>query len=100
MRGNRSALLPVPASRLINSRDNQFGATPAGWAIEYLLEMGGYLGIELRDLAFAIQVGDVRWVARFLERFPALRQASDADGKPFRQLARESGNAEIAGLFG
>src|ERR1700719_4023235 len=84
----------------INSTDSQFGATPAGWAIEYLREMGVYLAIELDDLATPIQVGDTRWIARFLKRFPSLRQASDTNGTPFRQLARESGNREIAGLFG
>lgn len=85
--------------RLANQRDES-GATPAGWAIEYLREMGGYLAIELHDLAYAIQLGDTRWVARFLKRFPSLRQASDTDGTPFQWLARESGNREIAGLFG
>jgi ankyrin repeat protein len=35
----------------INSRDSQFGATPAGWAIEYLRERGGYLDTELSDFA-------------------------------------------------
>jgi len=84
----------------INSTDSQFGATPAGWAIEYLREMGGYLAIELNDLAYAIQLGDVRWVARFLKRFPLLRQGSDTNGTPFRRLAQDSGNPEIAGLFG
>jgi PhnB protein len=84
----------------INIADSQFGATPTGWAIEYLREMGGYLGIELNDLAYAIQLGDLRWVTRFLERFPALRLASDKNGRPFQQLARESGNREIAKLFG
>ena len=84
----------------INSTDSQFGATPAGWAIEYLREMSGYLAIELDDLAYAIQLGDTRWVARFLKRFPLLRQASDTNGIPFQRLARESGNREIAGLFG
>lgn len=84
----------------INSTDSQFDATPAGWAIHYLREMGGYLAIELNDLAYAIQLGDARWVARFLERFPSLRQASDTKGRPFQQLARESGNREIARLFG
>jgi PhnB protein len=84
----------------INSADRQFGATPAGWAIEYLRELGGYLAIELNDLAYAIELGDVRWVTRFLERFPALRQASDTNGRPFQQLARESGNREVARLFG
>ena len=83
----------------INSTDNQFGATPAGWAIEYLRERGGFLGIELADFAYAIQQGDVRWVARFLTRFPALRQASDMDGKPFRQLAEESNYPEIIALL-
>jgi len=84
----------------INIFDSQFGATPTGWAIEYLREMGGQLGIELRDLAYAIQLGDVRWVKRFLKRFPTLRQESDKDGTPFQQLARESGNREITRLFG
>jgi len=84
----------------INSVDGQFGATPAGWAIEYLREMGGFLAIELDDFAYAIQLGDTRWVVRFLKRFPSLRQASDSHGTPFQRLARESGNREIAGLFG
>jgi ankyrin repeat protein len=83
----------------INSRDSQFGATPAGWAIEYLRERGGYLGIELRDVAYAIENGDARWVARFLKRFPSLRQGRDINGKPFRELAEESGNREVLALF-
>jgi ankyrin repeat protein len=83
----------------INCRDSQFGATPAGWAIEYLRERGGYLGIELADFAYAIEHGDTRWVARFLQRFPALRHAKDINGTPFRQLAKESGNPEIMSLF-
>lgn len=84
----------------INSPDGEFGATPAGWAIEYLRELGGHLGIELEDLAYAIAQEDVRWVARFLKRFPLLRQANYKDGTSFRQLAQESGNDEIASLFG
>jgi ankyrin repeat protein len=84
----------------INRTDGQFGATPTGWAIEYFREMGGFLGIELDDLAYAIQTRDVRWVARFLERFPSLREMSDNSGTPFRQLAQHSGNKEIAKLFG
>jgi ankyrin repeat protein len=84
----------------INAPDSQFGATPAGWAIEYLREMGGFLGIELDDFAYAIRRGEFDWVARFLKRFPALRGASDTQGKPFKLLAEESGNAEIAKLFG
>jgi ankyrin repeat protein len=83
----------------INARDAKFGATPAGWAIEYMREIGGLLGIELSDFAFAIGRDDVEWTARFLKRFPALRQAVDEHGTPFRLLAQQSGNSAIAGLF-
>jgi ankyrin repeat protein len=83
----------------INKADGQFGATPTGWAIEYLRERGGFLAIELDDLAYAIEHGDAKWVARFLKRFPTLRQCIDTKGKPFRQLAQESGNPEIMGSF-
>jgi ankyrin repeat protein len=84
----------------INARDSEFGATPAGWAIEYLREMGGFLAIELDDLAYAIRRGEVEWVTRFVKRFPTLRKASDTQGVPFTLLAQQSGNPEIAKLFG
>ncbi len=84
----------------INATDSRFGATPAGWAIEYLREMGGFLAIELDDLAHAIRRSEVEWVTRFLNRFPAFRGASDTQGKPFKLLAEQSGNQEIANLFG
>ena len=83
----------------VNAKDSEFGATPTGWAIEYLRELGGFLAIELDDFTHAIQRGEIEWVARFLRRFPALREASDAKGRPFKLLARESGNQEIASLF-
>lgn len=78
----------------INSRDTAFGATPTGWAIEYLRELGGHLAIELEDLSYAIQQGDVKWTARFLQRFPELKK-----DRRFIQLAHESGNAAIIDLF-
>jgi ankyrin repeat protein len=84
----------------INAADGEFGATPAGWAIEYLREMGGFLAIELDDFAHAIRQGEVEWVKRFIRRFPALRGANDTQGKPFKVLAHECGNREIAKLFG
>ena len=84
----------------INATDTQFGATPTGWAIEYLREMGGFLAIELNNLTHAIRRGEVEWVTRFLHRFPALREASDTQGTPFKLLAEQSGNQEIAELFG
>jgi len=83
----------------INAADSEFGATPTGWAIEYLREMGGFLGIELEDFAYAIERGNAEWVARFLKRFPALREASDTQGRPFKVLAQQSGNVEVAKMF-
>ena len=84
----------------INATDSRFGATPAGWAIEYLRELGGFLGIELNDFAHAIKRGDLEWTTRLLRRFPRLRQASDTLGTPFRILAEQSGNPDIVRLFG
>ena len=98
--GHRSVVQELVARGAeINARDGKFGATAAGWAIEYMREMGGFLAIELEDLAHAIRRGEVEWVKRFLRRFPSLRGASDAQGKPFKLLAQESGNKEIADLF-
>ena len=83
----------------INARDAKFNATPAGWAIEYLREMNGLLGIELEDFAFAVREGDLKWIARFLNRFPALRDAADRDGTPFRKLVEATANPDIIKLF-
>jgi len=83
----------------INARDSRFNATPAGWAIEYLREKGGLLGMEIEDVIFAIRENDVRWVRRFLTRLPALAHARDAKGKALAQYAAESGNDEIVRLF-
>ncbi|WP_263415443.1 ankyrin repeat domain-containing protein [Terriglobus albidus] len=83
----------------INARDAEFGATPAGWAIEYLREMGGFLAIELDDLAFAIERRDAIWVARLIRRFPALRRANNSEGTPLSQLAEQTGDPRITRLF-
>lgn len=99
--GYRSVVqLLVARGADINAPDSQFGATPAGWAIEYLREMGGFLAIELSDFAHAIERGDVEWVRRFLHRFPSLRHAKDTQGRSFALLARQSGNPDIASLLG
>ncbi len=83
----------------INARDDKFGGTPAGWAIEYMREMGAFLAIELRDFAFAIEEADVKWAARFLQRFANLRDAKAPDGTPFRVLAERHADPEIMKLF-
>ena len=99
--GHRSVVAElVKQGADVNATDSQFGATPTGWAIEYLREMGGFLAIELNDLSHAIRRSDVEWVTRFLHRFPALREASDTQVTRFKFLAEQSGNQEIAKLFG
>ena len=98
--GHREAVrLLAQAGADLNAADDQFGATPAGWAIEYLRGMGGFLGIELSDFAWAIERGDLEWTARFLKRFPALRDARDTKGRKFKELAERSPNPEIRRLF-
>lgn len=83
----------------VNAIDEEFGATPAGWAIEYLRELGGLLAIEIEDLVFAINNNDETWVQRFLERFPHLKDANDENGKPVKQHAAECSSELIKSLF-
>jgi hypothetical protein len=83
----------------INARDDRFGATPTGWAIEYLRGLGGLLAVEIEDALFAIREQDLRWVRRLLARWPALARAEDARGKPLSRHASECGNEQIAHLF-
>ena len=57
------------------------------------------LSVEIEDVLFAVRQGDVRWVRRFLERWPALAQCRDAQGKRLLQHAEESQHPEIQRLF-
>lgn len=100
-RGDREIVrILLDAGADINARDARFGATPAGWAIEYLRQRGGLLGIEIEDARRAIADGDEGLVQRYVSRFPALREAVDKDGTPLRLHAKRSGSREIARLFG
>lgn len=83
----------------INAHDTQFHATPTGWAIEYLRELGGYTATELDDLTHAIQQADIHWTQRFLERFPKLREGKNKEGKSFRDIALQTGNQSLIDLF-
>jgi ankyrin repeat protein len=83
----------------LNARDARFGATPSGWAIHYLRELGGLLAIEIEDVLHAIRTHDALWAYRLVKRHPALINAADAEGKPLAAHARESGDRAIADLF-
>ena len=83
----------------MNARDGRFDATPSGWAIHYLRELGGLLAIEIDDVLHAIRTRDAEWVRRLVIRHPALAHAKDAGGKPLAAHARETGDAAIADLF-
>lgn len=89
----------MAAGAELDARDARFGATPYGWAIEYLRELGGLLAIEIEDVLYAIRTRDARWARRPVTRHPALVDAADAHGKPLAAYARESGDPEIADLF-
>ena len=89
----------VDAGADVNARDFRHDATPSGWAIHYLRELGGLLAIEIDDVRHAIETGDVAWARRLVTRHPALLNAQDASGTWLSTLARESGNESLAGLF-
>lgn len=88
----------VSAGADINARDDRFGATPTGWAIEYLRELGGCLGMEIDDAVVAIQRADVDWLRRFLGRTPALAECTDAHGTALPEHAASSGSADVERL--
>ena len=73
----------------INSTDDKFGATRLVTGNHYLREMGGFLGIELADLAYAIQTGDTRWLRGFSNGSP--RSATQRHKRNPCQLALRSG---------
>src|SRR5262245_38937622 len=83
----------------VNARDARFGATPSGWAIHYLRELGGLLAIEIEDVLHAVRTRDAAWAKRLVARHPALTTATDVDGRPLAEQARASGEPTIAQLF-
>ncbi|HVF38476.1 MAG TPA: ankyrin repeat domain-containing protein [Gemmatimonadaceae bacterium] len=91
------AELLLTAGAELNARDRMHGATPAGWAIHYLRERGGLLAIEIEDVLFAIERGDIAWLDRLMTRHPALAHAVDRNGK--RLAAYATPGSEIERVF-
>ena len=83
----------------LNARDGVYGATPTGWAIHYLRELGGLLAVEIGDVLYAIETRDVKWAQRLVTRHPWIVDAKDPGGKPLAAHARECGDQTIADLF-
>lgn len=82
----------------VNARDGHWGATPKGWAVEYLLEHGAHLGIQIDDMLHAVRTEDVAWAQRFLARNPHLAHVADERGTALEQ-AKRTGNAELIALL-
>lgn len=61
----------------INTRDNRFGATPTGWAIEYLRERGGYLSSSVPDQNLIQRRLD--WLRKVTIYYSANRYARSAE---------------------
>ena len=101
LHGHRAvAELLLASGAEVNARDDEFGATPAGWAIEYLRERGALLGVEIEDALFAIRRGDAELLARLVKRHPALRSAVDREGTPLAEHASSAADPEIGRTFG
>ena len=99
LQGHRAVVeLLLASGAAVNARDDEFGATPAGWAIEYLREHGALLGVEIEDALFAIRRGDAALVERLVTRHPALRSAVDREGTPLADHAAAA-DAAIGQLF-
>jgi hypothetical protein len=98
--GHRAIVeLLLAAGADINARDDTFGGTPAGWAIEPLRERGALLGIEIEDALFAIRRRDAELLNRLVTRHPALASAADRDGTPLAEHAARAADPEIARVF-
>jgi hypothetical protein len=98
--GHRAIVeLLLAAGADINARDDIYGGTPAGWAIEPLRERGALLGIEIEDALFAIRRRDAELLNRLVTRHPALALAADRDGTPLAEHAARAADSEIARVF-
>jgi hypothetical protein len=91
------ALLKAGAD--LNARDGTFDATPGGWALHRLRERGALLAIEIDDVVYALERGDVDWVRRFVTRHPALATACDREGRGLADHPRVRSTPELANLF-
>ena len=93
------ARLLIASGADVNARDGEHDATPSGWAMHYLRELGGLLTIEIEDASYAIETRDSVWAARLVRRHPALVNAVDRDGTSLAARAHRTGIPEIVELF-
>ena len=89
----------VAAGADLNARDALHGATPGGWALHSLRERGALLAVEIDDVLFALERGDVSWARRLITRHPALTAARDAEGRPLAAHPQVLATPELAALF-
>ncbi len=93
------ALLLIEHGAHVNATDHRFGATPAGWAIEYLRPAGALLAMEIADMRHAVTTGNAEWVERMIRRLPTFASCVLPDGEPLYDYALRVGTPKIQDLF-
>lgn len=91
--------LLVEAGADVNAQDDAFGATPAGWAIEYLRELGAVLSIEVDAAENAINRQDAEGLRWLLGHLPTVANARASGGETVREMGMASSDAAIRQLF-
>jgi len=89
----------IRAGADLNAQDGRHNATPGDWSIEYLRKEGALLATEIDDAVHAVQEKDIPWATRLISRYPALRRASDRQGKPLSAYAEASDDPALIALF-
>ena len=99
VRGHRKiAELLIARGAEVNAKDWTWNATPKGWAVEYLLEHGALLGVQMDDFILAVKTGQVKWVRRWLQRNQHYARSCDAEGSAIEHAER-SDNQDIIDLI-
>lgn len=89
----------IQAGANLNTRDHRHGATPLDWAIKDLRKEGALLATEVEDAVQAIQEKNILWARQLITRWPALKEASDIQGRPLAAHAEASEDNTLISLF-